>query len=112
MMGKKSSFAVILLICLCVVIASCGQRAITGTYSSVGALGTGVEFVFSRSGDVTANVYAVGMVVVSYDGKYTVAKDQITLSFGEDCEYSGTFKLQQSGNSLKIGVISLKRKGG
>ena len=110
MMNKKSAFAVILLICLCVVIMSCGQRGIEGTYSSIAALGTGVEFVFSRSGDVTANVYAVGMVVVSYDGTYTLTKDQITLSFGENCEYSGTFKFQQRGNSMTIGVINLKRK--
>ena len=99
-------------ITICLSFSSCGKR-ISGTYSAE-VIGTGVEYAFSGS-KVTITIKALGSVVGTSEGKYSIKDDKITFEFenkdSDDVEkYNGTFDFEENDNSIKIGVVTYKKK--
>ena len=98
--------AVMALLMVAVVFASCG-KTLKGTYSAeIG--GTGVELTFKGS-DVTIALKVIGIEVGSASGTYKIVGDKITLTFDTENEkvktYNGTFDFEEGDDYIKIGAF-------
>lgn len=111
MKTTKIILASIMAIILCLGLASCAKK-LSGTYSAE-VLGSGAEYKFSGS-KVTISIKALGASVAEVEGKYSIDGDKITFEFESEDEevkkYSGTFDFKEEDDSIKIGVITYKKK--
>lgn len=88
---------------LCTVLVSCGN-SLKGTYSAeVATIRTAYNFDGNK---VTIDAGALGFSKQVAEGTYKIEDDEIIFTFGENSDYTGTFKFEKGEDYIKIAGIT------
>ena len=101
-----SSLLVCVMLLSCVLVLASCEKTLAGTYE-----GTGFGFTTSYTfkGDDVNIKYSAGGFSYSFDGKYEIKDNKITITFEGDNEKAnsleGTFDFEEGDGYIKIGLV-------
>ena len=107
---KKTIALVSLLVCLTLVLSSCGGSGLSGTYTGTGSI---TEMKFSGSNKITFK--SSGNLGLSMSGTYSIADGKITINYSysllgqsQDDEENWTFE-QKDNSTIVVDGQELKK---
>lgn len=98
------------LLMVALVLASCGEVKLSGTYKCDDTKVSDVTLTFDKDGNVTAKGTLL-LISVEVTGTYSIKDDKITMTFGEDkFSLGGEQTFEKDGNTIKIGGVSYTKQ--